>query len=137
MEKRDIALKQLRSGAKHYNSGDYVSSITLCGAAEEILGKIAKERTGLNQLENEIVYLRSVYEYFTNQTPSNNELIKKINKTKNELKHNDCGINEWVESDFENEAALLFVKATKNYFLCYNELPNDRIIKSLFEVLTL
>lgn len=137
MEKKDISVIQLKVGAKLYNSGNYITSITLCGAAEEILGKIAKHRTGQNQLENEVDYLRDIYEYFTGSSPSNKELIQKINRTKNKLKHNDSGINEWVEADFENEAALLFVKATKNYFLCYNELPNDLTIRRLFEHLTL
>ncbi len=58
-------------------------------------------------------------------------------KTKNELKHNDRGYNEWIDADFENEAALLFVKAVKNYFDSYNEHPKDRIINRLFEFLTL
>jgi len=137
MEKKDIALKQLRASAKHYNDSDYVRSITLSGVAEEILGRIAKERTKTNQLDNEVVYLKSVYEYFSGHTISNKELMHQINKTKNELKHNDNGTNAWVESDFENEAALLFVRAVKNHFLCYKELPNDRTIRNLFEHLTL
>lgn len=137
MEKKDIALKQLRASAKHYNSRDYVCSTTLSGAAEEILGRIARERTKTNQFDNEVVYLKSVYEYLLGHSLSNKELILQINKTKNELKHNDNGTNAWVESDFENEAALLFVRAVKNYFLCYKELPSDRTIRNLFEQLTL
>jgi hypothetical protein len=65
MEKRDIAIKQLRASAKLYNAGDYVCSITLSGAAEEILGRIAKKRTKKNQLELEVQYLKGVYEYFS------------------------------------------------------------------------
>lgn len=138
MEKRDIAVRQLRTAAKLYNNGDYICSITLSGAAEEILGKIAKKRTNKNQLENEVDYLRSVYEYFSgSNVPSDKELIKSINKVKNDLKHNDSGDNEWVNADFENEAVSLFIKAVKNYYDCYKELPNDRIIKNLFEHLTL
>lgn len=137
MEKKDIALKQLRASAKLYNESNYVSSITLSGAAEEILGKIATKRKKTNQLENEVIYLKSIYEYFSGHSVSDKELIRKINKTRNELKHNDSGTNEWFETDFENEAALIFVKAVKNYFICYNELPKDRIIRGLFENLTL
>jgi len=137
MEKKDIALKQLRASANLFNEGDYVSAITLSGAAEEILGKIAKKRNKPNQLENEVVYLKSIYEYLSGHSISNKELVSKINLTRNELKHNDSGINEWFETDFENEAAMIFVKAVKNYFTCYSELPNDRIIRSLFENLTL
>jgi len=136
MEKRDIAIAQLKASARHYNKEDYVCSITLSGASEEILGRIAKKRTGTYQLEGDIIYLRSVYDYFSGQEPTNKELIEKINWVKNELKHNDDGENEWVEADFENEAALLFVKAVKNYFDCYKNFPNDVVIKRLFEHLT-
>ena len=137
MEKRDIAIKQIKASARHYNKQDYVCSITLSGAAEEILGRIAKKRNNTNHLEGEVIYLRSVYDYFSGQKPSDKELIQKINKVKNELKHNDSGDNLWVDADFENEAALLFVKAVKNYFDCYKEFPNDRVVKNLFEHLTL
>jgi hypothetical protein len=137
MEKRDIAIKQLKAAARHYNRGDYICSITLAGAAEEILGQIAKKRTKTNQLELEVIYLRSVYEYFSGQELPNNKLIQKINKVKNELKHNDSGENEWVDADFENEAALIFVKAMKNYFGCYNEFPSDKVVKNLYKEITL
>ncbi len=137
MEKRDIAIKQIKAAARHYNKSDYICSITLSCAAEEILGQIAKKRTKTNLLEGDVIYLRSVYTIFRDKSPSDKELIQKINKVKNELKHNDSGDNEWVDADFENEAALLFVKAVKNYFNCYKEFPNDRIVKNLFEHLTL
>lgn len=137
MEKREIAIKQLRAATKHYNEGDYICSITLSGAAEEILGKIAKKRTGRNQLDREIQYLREVYKYLTGNAPDNKDLIKKINRIKNELKHNDSGKNEWLEADFENEAAGMFVKAVKNYHDAYNEFPPHKIINKLFESLSL
>lgn len=137
MEKRDIALTQLRAAAKCYNSEDYVSCVTLAGAAEEILGQIAKKRTGINQLDNETNYLIGVYQTLTGQVLSDKDARQRINKTKNELKHNDNGENSWRNTDFENEAALLFVKAVKNYYSSYNKLPADRIIKTLFEQLTL
>lgn len=79
MEKRDIAIKQLKAAARNYKKGDYICSITLSGAAEEILGRIAKKRTKINQLEAEVIYLRSVYDYFSGQKPSDKELIPVIN----------------------------------------------------------
>ncbi|MBU1183319.1 MAG: hypothetical protein KKF00_14395 [Proteobacteria bacterium] len=137
MEKKGIALQQLIDSAKLYQKGRYCSALTLAGAAEEILGKIAKKRTGKNQLEDEIEYLKSIYRYFNKPSPSNKELIKRINKTKNEMKHNDKGEDLWVESDFENECVLLFVKAVKNYFDAYNEMPKNKTVMNLFEHLTL
>jgi hypothetical protein len=137
MEKKDIALQQLIDSANLYNKGRYCSALTLAGAAEEILGKIAKKRTGKNQLEYEIEYLKSVYLYFKKPIPSNGELINRINKTKNKLKHNDVGENLWVESDFENECVLLFVRAVKNYFDAYKEMPKNKVVMHLFEDLCL
>lgn len=137
MEKRDIAIKQIKGAARHYYKEDYVCSITLSGAAEEILGRRTKKKRGTNQLENDVVYLRSIYDYFSGQKPSDKQLIKRINNVKNELKHNDNGENDWVEGDFENEAAMFFIKAMKNYFDCYKEYPADRTSKNLFEHLTL
>jgi len=101
------------------------------------LGKIAKRRSGFNELEKEIEYLKSVYKFFKQPLPAEKELIKKINKTKNELKHNDVGENLWVNADFENEFVIFFVKAVKNYFDSYNEMPNEKSIMQLFEHLTL
>ena len=137
MEKKDIALQQLIDSANLYNKGRYCSALTLAGAAEEILGKIAKKRTGKNQLEGEIEYLKSIYQYFNRPNPPKRELINRINKTKNELKHNDVGENLWVDSDFENECVLLFVKAVKNYFDAYKEMPKSNVVMSLFEHLCL
>lgn len=137
MEKKDIALQQLLDSANLYQKGRYCSALTLAGAAEEILGKIAKKRTGKNQLDDEVEYLKSIYQYFKKPTPSNSELIKRINETKNELKHNDAGENLWVDSDFENECVRLFVKAVKNYFDAYKEMPKNKAIIKLFEHLCL
>jgi len=137
MEKKDIALQQLIDSAKLYQQGRYCSALTLAGAAEEILGKIAKKRTGKNELKYDIEYTKSIYQYFNIPIPPDNELIKQINKTKNEVKHNDEGDNSWVDSDFENECVSLFVKAVRNYFYAYKEMPKNRTVTNLFMHLTL
>jgi hypothetical protein len=137
MEKKDIALQQLIDSANLYNKGRYCSALTLAGAAEEILGKIANKRTGRNQLEGEIEYLKNIYQYFNKPSPPKRELINQINKAKNAIKHNDVGENLWVNSDFENECVLLFVKAVKNYFDAYKEMPKNKVVMSLFEHLCL
>ena len=137
MEKKDIALKQLRAAARLYNEGDYISSLTLSGAADEILGKIAKKRTRTNQFEQNLEFLKGIYLAFERPVPDKKALIQKMNGIKNELKHNDIGENAWVDADFEFETALLFVSAVKNYYSSYNQWPKDRIITRLFDHLTL
>jgi len=137
MEKKDIALQQLIDAAKLYEKGRYVSALTLAGASEEILGKTANKRIGSNQLEHEIEYAKSIYKYFNRPYPSNKDLIGQINKTKNEVKHNDAGENLWVEADFENECVVTFMRAVRNYFDAYREMPEDKKIMNLFEDLAL
>jgi len=137
MEKKDIAIQQLIDAAKLYDRGRYVSALTLAGASEEILGKIAKKRIGENQLEHEVEYLKTVYKHFNRPSPTNKDLIKQINKIKNEVKHNDTGENLWVDADFENECVFIFMRAVKNYFYAYKEMPEDKKVMSLFHHLAL
>jgi len=137
MKKKDIALQQLIDSAKLYEKGRYVSALTLAGASEEILGKISKKRIGSNQLEHEIAYMKTIYKHFNRPCPSNKDLTKQINKTKNEVKHNDVGENLWVEADFENEFVIIFMRAVKNYFDAYKEMPKDKTTMNLFEQLAL
>ena len=137
ISKKEIALIQLKAAARHYNKQDYVSCITLAGAAEEILGGIAKKRSDFNQLDDYIDYTKSIFRYFKKDIPKIKSLIRNRNITKNELKHNDIGENFIIEADLENEAVTFFVAALKNYFNAFKEWPNDKITMDLFEFLTL
>lgn len=137
ISKKEIALIQIKAAARHYKKKDYVSCITLAGAAEEILGRIAKKRRGFNQQDNDIDYTKSIFHYFKKDIPKTKSLITNRNTTKNELKHNDIGENLIIEADLENEAVTFFVAALKNYFDASEEWPNDKITIDLFEFLTL
>jgi len=137
LEKKDIALIQLETACKLYSKGNFVCAITLAGASEEIFGKIAKERTGINQIEDELNYLKNSYKSSNKEVPNDKELISRINKGKNSLKHNNSGVNKWIDIDFESEAVFLIVKAVKNYFRSYNKMPDSKIINDIFDHLTL
>lgn len=138
MELKDIALAQLRAAAQMYNEENYVCAITLAGASEEIFGQMAKKRRGRNQLDLEVAMHKSVFQLYNRPQPSDKEAKAWINRLKNTLKHNDAGENPWVDPMFfEDEAASLIIRAAKNYFNSYGELPRDRIVKRLFIHLTL
>lgn len=137
MELRDIALAQLRAAARMYNEENYVCAITLAGASEEILGQMATKRGGFNQLQVAVAYHKSVMRFYGKSEPSDRDAKSWLNKLKNSMKHNDAGENSWLDPEFfEDEAAVLIVRATKNYITCYKDLPPDRIIRSLFLHLT-
>jgi hypothetical protein len=137
MKKREIALTQLRAAIKCYVNEDYVSMLTLAAAAEEILGKIAKKRKGDNALESELDFTREIYAFVKVVPPDNKALINRINRVKNEVKHNDEGEDGWVTADFRYEAENYFLKAIKNYYHAYDEMPTDREICQAFDFITL
>ncbi|MGE8431212.1 hypothetical protein [Chryseobacterium joostei] len=137
MDKKSIALCQIISGARLFNEKDYISCITLCGAAEEVLGKISQKENGINQYDYRLYGLENLYRFLGAEIPNKQELNKTVNLSKNELKHNDKGENTIINCDFENEAAILFIDSVKNYYNCFNEYPNNNTVISLFEYLTL
>jgi len=133
-EKKDIALIQLRRAIQLFNQGDFVSSTTLAGAEEEILGKIALKRTGTNALDVDLHFWTQMADFFGKTKPSKKKVYDVLNKSKNELKHNDSGENKYVETDFEFDALCLIDRAIRNYCLAYNRKPNDRIINKYMNV---
>ena len=84
ISKIDIALIQLRTAVQLYNKRDYVSSLTLAGASEEILGQIAKNKSGTNALIDDKVWTDQIADYFKKQKPSLGKVAFVRNKAKNE-----------------------------------------------------
>src|SRR5438046_9785969 len=91
--KIDIALLQLRTAVQLYNKGNYISSLTLAGASEEILGQIAKNKSGTNALIDDKVWTDQIADYFKKQRPALNKLAYIRNKAKTHIKHNDRRCN--------------------------------------------
>jgi hypothetical protein len=46
------------------NEKDFLSAITLAGAAEEPLGKMLKEETGTNRLEHQVEMIARIQKHF-------------------------------------------------------------------------
>jgi len=129
-EKKDIALVQLRTSVQLFNKSDFICSATLAGAAEEILGKIAKKRSGTNALEGDEYYFKQLAEMHGKPPPNRKQVIEKFNRFKNQLKHNDSGENEYISADYEFEAQDLIDRAIRNYLLAYGEFPKDRVVRN-------
>jgi len=132
-EKRDLALRQLRRAVQLFNKGDFVCATTLAGAAEEILGPIAKKRVGTTTLEGRARFWSQMATVFGKSPPEMKKVVSSYNRVRNQLKHNDSGDNEWVTADFEFEAQDLIDRAIRNYWLAYDTPPTDRIIKNYVE----
>lgn len=129
-----IALIQLYSALQHYYDHDYISAITLGGAAEEILGSIAEKRQGYNNFLVNKEYDKSVAHYFKAATPSDGKLKGLANKIRNQIKHNDSGLNVRVNvSGFKFVAEDHIIGALKNYLIIYKNPPRGALIKRFFE----
>jgi len=138
MTKLDVAMNQLRTSVQLYNKGNYISSITLAGAAEEILGKMAAKTANRNALLDEKVFLDQVAEMFNKQKPILKKVIESRYRTKNELKHNDLGKDSVVRNvDFKFQAEELIIGAINNYMIIFDEEPRDRVIKSFWNWISL
>ncbi len=99
MSKLEIASHQLDVAIRLFLDGDYLASLTLAGAAEEILGRLS-ERAG-NPVATE-----SIIDFHwkdTDPTRSDKErrkiLLDILNKPRNQAKH----ANNPVEPDFSVE----------------------------------
>lgn len=97
-------------------AGDPVSALTLAGAADEILGRIAARRGKTPRVEHEANYLGSVFEAFGKPRPKLSKLIAIENRTRNELKHQDDGRNVTVEADFQFDAESMLLRCMFNHF---------------------
>ena len=128
LEKKDIAITQLRKAIQLFNAKDFICAATLAGAAEEILGKIAKKRSGTSALEGESHFWDQLATVVNKPMPDRKKVIAVLNRTRNELKHNDSGENLFFETDFEFEAQCLIDRAIKNFWLAYDSPLLDRII---------
>jgi hypothetical protein len=81
--KNELACIQLENAIKHYSNNDYVCSVTLAGASEEITRHIL-ERTGKEPCVD------SLKQWLRENKPESESLnyfFKNANATRNELKH--------------------------------------------------
>lgn len=97
-------------------SEDFISAITLAGAADEILGKLVKQKGGVNALDEEASYQCDMLLSFFGRSANPKEFKDMENFEKNQVKH----INEpTIEFDQEQKAVDLITRAIENYKKLY------------------
>jgi hypothetical protein len=135
--KRRIALIQLERGFELFQAGDPISALTLAGAAEEILGRIVKRKKKVPRVEYEAEYLGSVFDWAKKPRPKKENLIARLNRTRNELKHQDDGRNVRIQKDFAAEAESMLLRCMFNHFDAFSCYPANRQLRRWFENTTL
>ena len=112
--KLGVARNQLeRAIALYVDESDFISAITLAGAAEEPLGKILKEETGTNRLEHQVKIVSKIQEHFGLEKKTRRELISDENRVKDWLKHYQDGTD--LQFNAKEEAHTLIERAVSTY----------------------
>ena len=110
----EIAKHQLLAAIELWREEDYLSSLTLAGAAEEILGRRLRhlgQTPSFNQLRDLIVtFARS--EGDTDPTLEKN-IGEMLNNTRNELKH--YGGDQSLTFDLRSDCLEMLERAIANY----------------------
>ncbi|WP_180130395.1 hypothetical protein [Rhodoferax sp. BLA1] len=120
----EIAEHQLLRALQMWSEEDYISCITLAGAAEEILGKRMRKLG----LEPSFDNLKSTIVLLARHCGDTSENIDKLvaemmNQTRNELKH--YAGDEAIEFDFKSDAEELLERAVSNYTSLTGNFPDQ------------
>lgn len=129
LEYHDLARIQIDTAIELYEQNNFVSALTLAGAAEEISGKLLhrlNKPTILSELKSDLSAQYSV---------SEKEIADALNQARNGFKHyveDNCE----KDIDIECEARILIQRAVINYCrLCNKKTENmSRFIDSISEL---
>jgi len=116
-DKLEIARSQLETALQLFQDGkDLFSVITLAGAAEEILGKLLKERGQRNALETTERAAVDMYRQMFGEETGAKQFAERANRARNALKHHGQGQPRLVTLDPLEEATDMLDRAVTNYW---------------------
>lgn len=130
-DKIKIAECQINTACKLHLSGeDYFSSLTIAGAAEEILGKLADKYLNTNALEKEVELFIQMKDLLRDSLPGIKEVSlgdadnqqKRakdfLNRPKNQVKHIDTNQenNRFLKIDPLESSADMIRRVIDNYY---------------------
>jgi hypothetical protein len=118
-----IALEHLEEALRMYlDEKAYFAAITLAGAAEEILGKLAKHQGKENSIESLKKAARQIHERVYGETIEPAAIADRANYARNKLKHVNPGLEPLVTINVEEEAYDMLNRAIDNYWLVMEQL---------------
>lgn len=118
LTKLNLAVQQLDHAISLFLKREHlISAITLAGAAEEILGKLATQAKLTPALERRTRAACALHRHLWGTDARAKTFADLKNKTRNELKHFIEGTQ--VEIDLEEEAMLMIDRAVENYRLLH------------------
>ena len=119
--KRDIVESQLKVAIELFLADkEYISTITLAGAVEEILGKETRKKGGLSTIERDFKLYQMFEDFFPEvEKTSKKKFISSSNLARNSFKHPQE--EDSIKFDLEIEATQMLKRALANYFLLYRQ----------------
>lgn len=118
---QEIASAQLEKALKLYMRGEeLINAITLAGAAEEILGKLARAEGKASSLERRVNQKIEMFKaIFPNMpVPPKKDFVALSNQSRNAMKH--LTTVDPIAVNLEYEAGRLLARATENYVLLFH-----------------
>jgi hypothetical protein len=121
VSKLDIAVKQLETAIDLFvDREDYISAITLAGAAEEILGVLVRRKGKAPAVDELCSSLISKYMPTSDLKYIRNEYLNKI---RNSLKHASSAEEDEIEIEVDPEAISMIARALSNLITLDHTLP--------------
>jgi hypothetical protein len=122
-DKESIAVTQLERAIELYTvPRDFLSAITLAGAAEEILGKLVSDSGRDNSLASLVKAAVAIHELIFKEPIDQRVLADRANEARNSLKHLRTTSELTVSIDPEEEARDMINRAIENYWLLKSNL---------------
>lgn len=129
IDKIEIAIVQLETSIVLFEQKNYIPALTLAGAAEEILGKLLKQK-GESPIIDE---LQGVLREGLKLTESDKVIGSKyLNRARNQSKHANHANENTVDIDYENESTCLISRAIVNLqnLTGYTVSNHDRFVEA-------
>ena len=113
-----IALAQLETALTLFHQqGDLFSVVTLAGAAEEILGRLAHRRGFGASAESLAEAASAIHKLLHGEAVPLKEFYRIANRARNSLKHLDINSASTITMDVQQEAVDMLHRAIDNYWL--------------------
>jgi hypothetical protein len=120
----EVASVQLEKALRLFQGKDYVCSLTLAGAAEEILGKLAQEE-GLRTALDEEADLVMAMKWLPPGAKARKQYIAFLNLPRNSLKHRISDPASIIPSKWQTAAADMLHRACLNYRRATGDFPSS------------
>ncbi|HEY9397035.1 MAG TPA: hypothetical protein VIQ28_05370 [Burkholderiales bacterium] len=129
---QDIALAQLEKALRLYvRDEDLICVVTLAGAAEEILGKLARVEGKTPSLERRVAHKMEMFSAIFPNTPipPKKAFVSLSNQGRDAMKH--LTTTDPITIDIEEKSGRLLARAVENYVLLFgSETPLMRRFQS-------